>query len=66
MFDFYAFNHFQAIFSFAKMYFLLEITIISIILRNQLPFDTFICKFPDDDIISKIMLRYMKYRLLRL
>ena len=60
MFDFYAFNHFHAIFSIAKMYFLLESMIISIILRNQWLFGTFICKFPVDELISKIMLRYIK------
>ena len=60
MFDFYAFNHFHAIFSIAKMYILLESMVISIILRNQRPFDTFICKFPVDELISKIMLRYIK------
>ena len=53
MFDFYVFNHFHVIFSIAKMYFLLEIMIISIIWRNQWPFDTFICKFPVNELVSQ-------------
>ena len=65
MFDFYVFNNFHAIFSIAKMDFLLEIMIISIILRNQWPFDTFICKFPVDEHVSKISisLTYTKIKI---